>query len=135
VDGINLSPLKKINHSKGDILHAIKSSENEFEGFGEAYFSFVKKHEIKGWKKHTKMVSNLVVPIGEIQFVIFSEKNNKFFNVCLSQNNYQRLTIRPGLWLAFKGISNKNMLLNISNIEHDPDETVNTDLENIPYDW
>ena len=135
MDGINLSPLKKINHSKGDILHAIKSSENEFEGFGEAYFSFVKKHEIKGWKKHTEMVSNLVVPIGEIQFVIFSEKNNKFFNICLSQNNYQRLTIRPGLWLAFKGISNKNMLLNISNIEHDPDETVNTDLENIPYDW
>lgn len=135
MDGIKLSPLKKIHHSKGDILHAIKNSENEFKGFGEAYFSFIKKNEIKGWKKHTEMVSNLIVPIGKIQFVVFSEINQDFFKICLSQSNYQRLTISPGLWLAFKGIESKNMLLNISNIEHNPKEAENTNLEKIPYDW
>ena len=37
--------------------------------------------------------------------------------------------------MAFKGINNHNMVLNIANIEHRPDETLNIDLNQIIYDW
>jgi dTDP-4-dehydrorhamnose 3,5-epimerase len=133
LDGVILTPLKKIGHPKGDVFHAMKLSDEGFCGFGEAYFSTVNKSEIKGWKKHTKMILNLVVPIGEIEFVVYD--GSDFFSVKLSKYNYQRLTIKPNLWLAFKGLSDENMLLNLASIEHTPAESENTELHNFNYDW
>ena len=135
MDGVILTPLKQIRISKGSVLHAMKKSDIGFDGFGEAYFSTVNKNDIKGWKKHTEMTLNLVVPIGKMEFVIYNDKNHNFFNVTISQDNYQRLTISPGFWLAFRGLDEKNILLNIASIEHDPSESESIDLDKIIYDW
>ena len=123
MDGVTLTPLKQISHLKGDIFHAMKASDDGFSGFGEAYFSTINLGEIKGWKKHTEMTLNLVVVTGEIDFVVHD--NNSFYSVRLSKNNYQWLTVGPGLWLAFKGLSVENMLLNLASIEHNPNESEN----------
>lgn len=56
----------------------------------------------------------------------------EFFNTKLSSNNYQRLTVKAGLWVAFRGIGEYNMLLNL---EHDPNEAINIDLSEIKYEW
>ena len=133
MDGIILTPLKKIEHPKGDIFHAMKASDEGFSGFGEAYFSTVNKSDIKGWKKHTKMTLNLVVVTGEVEFVVYD--GNSFFNIKLSKNNYQRLTVEPNLWLAFRGLSTENMLLNLASIEHNPKESENVDLDVFDYNW
>ena len=69
IDGVILSPQKIINTVGGNVLHVIKNQDKTFSGFGEAYFSLVNNGVVKGWKRHTKMIMNLVVPIGEIQFV------------------------------------------------------------------
>ena len=133
MDGVILTPLKQIHNSKGDIFHAMKASDNGFSGFGEAYFSIVNQGEVKGWKKHIEMTLNLVVVIGEIEFVVYDD--NSFYSVKLSKNNYQRLTVESGLWLAFRGISVENMLLNLASIEHNPDESVNIDMNVFDYNW
>ena len=135
MDGVILTPLKQIHNPKGDIYHAMKKSDNGFSGFGEAYFSTIHKDDIKGWKQHTKMVLNIVVPVGEIEFVIYNEDTKKFFSINLSQKNYQRLTIQPNLWMAFRGIGDTNILLNLASIEHDPSEAVNIEIEKINYEW
>jgi dTDP-4-dehydrorhamnose 3,5-epimerase len=135
LDGIILTPLKQIHNPKGDIFHAMKKSDDGFDGFGEAYFSTINKNDIKGWKKHTQMILNLVVPVGEIEFVVFDEKTNKYFTTKLSQNNYQRLTVSPNLWMGFKGIGEHNILLNLASIEHDPNEAINMELDKINYEW
>ena len=135
MDGVNLTPLKQIYNSKGDIFHAIKKSDVGFNGFGEAYFSTINQNDIKGWKKHTQMTLNLVVPVGEIEFVVYNENINRFFSVKLSQNNYQRLTVKAGLWVAFRGFNKHNMLLNLASIEHNPSESFNIDLNKIEYKW
>ena len=135
MDGVILTPLKQIYHSKGDIFHAMKKSDAGFSGFGEAYFSRINKGDIKGWKKHTKMTLNLVVCQGEIKFVIYDDVKDEFFSVNLSRKNYQRLTVSPGLWMAFQGIDDSNMLLNLANIEHDSPEAENIILSKIEYGW
>jgi dTDP-4-dehydrorhamnose 3,5-epimerase len=135
VDGIVLTPLKQIEHPQGNIFHAMKISDDGYSGFGEAYFSTIKKGDIKGWKRHTEMVLNLIVPIGEIKFVIYDESTKEFFNIQLSRNNYQRLTIGPNLWVAFEGVNDTNMLLNIANIEHNPSESISVELDSINYEW
>ncbi len=130
-----LTPLKQIFHPKGDIFHAMKKSDKGFEGFGEAYFSTIHKDDIKGWKKHTQMTLNLVVIVGEIEFVVYNEKSEEFFSVKLSSSNYQRLTVKPNLWVAFRGVEDKNILLNLASIEHDPKEAISKSLESIDYVW
>jgi dTDP-4-dehydrorhamnose 3,5-epimerase len=123
MDGVILTSLDRIHHPKGDIYHAMKKSDIGFSGFGEAYFSTIGKGDVKGWKKHSKMILNLVVPIGEIKFVIYNENLKEFYSVKISQQNYQRLTIGSGLWVAFKGIDKTNILLNIASMEHDSSES------------
>lgn len=135
MDGVILTPLKQIYHPKGDIFHAMKKSDIGFDGFGEAYFSTINQNDIKGWKKHTKMTLNIVVPVGNIEFVVYDENSKEFFSTKLSHNNYQRLTVKAGLWMAFKGLDKYNMLLNLASIEHDPNEAVNIELNDINYKW
>lgn len=135
MDRVILTPLKQIHHPKGDIFHGMKKSDAGFTGFGEAYFSTINQDDIKGWKKHTEMTLNLVVTVGEIKFVVYDEVAKEFFSVTLSQNNYQRLTVKPNLWMAFQGVGEYNMLLNLASIEHNPNEAINIDLSEINYEW
>ncbi len=135
MDGVILTPLKQIHNPKGDIYHAMKRSDDGFDGFGEAYFSTIYKDDIKGWKKHIKMTLNLVVPVGKIEFIIYDEKIKEFHSVVLSQDNYKRLTVEAGLWMAFRGIEQSSMLLNIASIEHDPNEAISVKMNEIKYDW
>ena len=81
------------------------------------------------------MISNLVVITGEVEFVFYNENSKEFLNIKLSQKKYKRITVKPGLWMAFRGIEKNNILFNLSNIEHDPDEAINTDLNKIDYKW
>ena len=141
IDGVILTPLKRIYHPKGSIYHGLKKSEVGFAGFGEAYFSEIKSGKVKGWNRHKKMILNLIVPFGEVTFVIYDDReksrsNGKFFTATLSQINYQRLAVPPGLWLAFRGNGNNtNLILNIANMEHDPNEIDRLDLDRVDYDW
>lgn len=143
IEGVSLTRVRIIPGESGDVLHALKATEPEFAGFGEAYFSTVKKGAIKAWKRHRVMTLNLVVPCGEIKFVLYDDRKNsstcgEIFEIVLSRSNYQRLTVPPMIWMGFKGLGNGlNMLLNVSSIPHDPDEVDRLDAfeNNICYKW
>jgi len=141
IKGLVLTPLKKIDQPKGDIYHALKKKDDGFSGFGEVYFSSVHYRKIKGWKLHKKMILNLVVPVGEIEFVVFDAREgsatfNQFNTIRLSQKNYKRLTVPNGVWVAFRGRDEGlNLLLNIASIEHDPNESEVLDVSEITYEW
>ncbi len=137
--GVILTPLMKICHPKGDIFHGMKKSDNGYVGFGEVYFSTIRSDEIKGWNRHKRMTMNLIVPVGKVAFLVYdgrqkSSSKGNYFKVELSPDNYQRLTIPPDLWYAFKGKrSGLNLIMDLADIEHDPDEIERLDLEKIAY--
>ncbi len=141
IEGVILTPLRKITHPLGDIFHGMKKSDNGFAGFGEAYFTTINGNQIKGWNKHKKMTINLVVPVGKVIFVLYDDREKSktkgnFLKIEFSPDNYQRLTIPPCIWLAFKGKSNDtNLILNVADMEHDPDEIEKRDLDQIDYNW
>ena len=136
LNGVLLTPLRQIPNPKGDIYHALKASEHGYVSFGEAYFSSINQNEVKGWKKHKRMVLNIVVPVGTIKFYLIDDRSNSSTvdnkqSVILSPKNYQRLTVPSGIWMAFKGIDENNLLLNIASIEHDPEEAENMSLDTL----
>lgn len=143
IEGVSLNPLKVIKGENGNVLHALKAEEKTYKGFGEAYFSTVDHKSVKAWKRHHTMTLNIVVPIGEIMFVLYDDRNNsntsgEIIEITLSEQNYQRLTVPPMVWMGFKGMGKTtNMLLNIANIQHDPEECDRIDAfnNNINYNW
>lgn len=141
IDGVIVTPLEIISEDNGSVMHALNNSELVKNNFGEAYFSSVNYRNIKAWKCHLRMTSNIIVPVGEIRFVILDMHNDskstpKFFEIFLSKSNYKRLTIPAGIWFGFQGVSKKlNLLLNIADIPHDPNEVRRKKIDEIKYDW
>jgi dTDP-4-dehydrorhamnose 3,5-epimerase len=119
-------------------MHAMKASESSYDGFGEAYFSSVEKGAIKGWKRHTRMTLNLIVPIGAVEFVIHNpalvgDERFRSFKIGAAEN-YARLTVPPGLWMAFSGlVDGPNLVLNVASIGHDPTEIDRASLDAFPW--
>ena len=135
---INLISKKVIDVPGGNVLRGIKSGDKNFHGFGEMYFSFAKHNYIKAWKKHSKMHMNLFVPVGKIRFVFAEYVDSKFtfLKIELSTDNHSVLSVPPGLWFGFMGISKvDSMLVNVSNIAHEPNEVKRLDIDKIKYDW
>lgn len=143
ISGIIINDLKIIDHPKGEILHLFKQNDLGYYNFGEAYISKIKFNCIKAWKRHLKMTSNLIIPIGEVKIVIYDNRIDsptfKFTNeFVLSIYNYKRITIPPKLWYGFKGLSQTDSyIINFSNIIHDPLEQESADLSNfeLNYKW
>jgi dTDP-4-dehydrorhamnose 3,5-epimerase len=141
IDGITFTALDKIEVDAGSVLHFIKNDDPGYIGFGEVYFSTVKKGAIKAWKMHKLMTLNLVVPVGEVFFVFVDQRkksktNGEIYKVRLSSNPYRRMTVPPGIWFGFMGLSSElNLLSNQADIVHDPNEVERKDLNAFQIDW
>lgn len=133
--GVDLTPLPIIQNAGGNILHVLKASDPTFAGFGEAYFSLVELGAVKAWKKHNSQISNLVVPVGRVSFVIRNDDGDVIKYV-MGEGSYCRLTVPAGFWFGFKGLgAGTNLVLNISNLEHNPAEADRAELSAFNFDW
>ena len=137
MDSISLKPsftkLTPISHPKGDLFKILQKNSEQYLGFGEAYFTSINKGETKGWKKHKVMYLNLTVPIGAVKFNVVNDWNGERQEYLLGKENYGRLFIPPGFWVAFTGVGDDfNLILNIASIEHDPNESENRELKDFP---
>ena len=71
LDGVTVTPLKRIADERGAVLHMLRADDPLFEGIGEIYFSVVRAGVIKAWKRHSRMIQHFAVPSGNIRLVIF----------------------------------------------------------------
>lgn len=142
IEGVSLHPLKQISVPKGDLWHAFKLNDEGFVGFGEAYLTQIESRQIKGWKRHNRYVLNIVVIVGAVKFVIYDDRQEsvtkgQFEEVILSPaDNYQRLTVAPGLWMAFAGASAQtSILMDLIPELHNPEEADKKELEEIKFNF
>ena len=125
IKNILLSKVKKFSVPEGNVFHAVRKKDLGFDEFGEVYFSWIKYNKIKAWKKHKKATLNLLVPIGKVCFIFINNKKI-YKKIIIGQDYYNRITVPPGFWFGFKGISKKHSLvMSLSNIMHNSKETEN----------
>ena len=134
---IKSTPLNIFPLDSGPVMHGLKMSDDAFDGFGEVYFSFIKLGAIKAWKLHEEMTLNLVVPVGNVKFVFCSPDEKSVFRVDeIGQKNYIRLTVPPGIWFGFKGLSvTDSLVVNIANIPHNDAEVERKEINYLRYKW
>ncbi len=137
LDEIRLTALANISTPGGDVMHAMKAGDQGYDGFGEAYFSWVESGAVKAWKRHRRMTMNLVVPVGCIRFVFALSQTGPFRSFEIgTQDLYARLTVPPLIWFGFQGCDSKpSLLLNIASIPHDPEEAQRAGLQEFNFNW
>ena len=117
---------KEIANKKGNLQKFVNNKSNLFKGFGEIYFTEIKKNKIKGWKKHKKNYSLLKTILGKVKFTFFYKDN--FYSLNIKQDDNLLIQIPPNVWFSFQGISKKNLLCNLMNKAHSDKEVENIDL-------
>lgn len=134
---IKITELSTFSLDTGNVLHAIKKDDEGFNGLGEVYFSFINPNAIKAWKLHHRMTLNLVVPLGRVRFVFFEPQIPDVFRVeDIGEENYFRLTVPPGIWFGFKGLSDEpSLVANIADLKHDPNEVTKKNITDFEYEW
>lgn len=136
LEDISITPLKTISTDGGNVRHIIKTTDKNFKGFGEAYFSNINSGSIKAWKRHNKMSMNLIVPLGSVKFVFYDDKQSLFLEKEIGEKNYSLITVPPGIWFGFMGTgSSDSIVLNIADIIHDPKEVSRVNHSEIKYNW
>ena len=143
IEGVTITPLSQILDERGKIMHMLRCSDPHFVSFGEIYFSCVHPGVVKAWHLHKRMVLNYAVPLGNIKFVLYDERETsstrgQVQEIFLGPDNYCLVTVPPLIWNGFKGIGTSTALVaNCASIPHDPDEIerLNPFGSQIPYDW
>ncbi|MDB5334259.1 MAG: dTDP-4-dehydrorhamnose 3,5-epimerase-like enzyme [Phycisphaerales bacterium] len=143
IDGVRITPLRQIPDERGKIMHMLRSDAPHFLQFGEIYFSCVYPGAIKAWHIHKKMTLNYAVPVGNIKFVLYDERESsptrgQVQEIYLGPESYNLVTVPPMVWNGFKGIGTQMALVaNCASIPHDAEEIMRRDPfdPSVPYKW
>lgn len=143
IHDVIITPLLRYFDERGTVMHIMKATDPQFKAFGEVYCSSVFPGMIKGWHLHHRVTLNYVVLSGAIRFVMYDARPQSptygtVQEMTMGSNRYVRVTVPPGIWSAFQGISNDPALVcNLLDFPHDDSETerCSIDKNDIPYQW
>jgi dTDP-4-dehydrorhamnose 3,5-epimerase len=144
IQGVQIALRKVIPDDRGKIMHIMKSSDIQFNAFGEVYCSTVYPGVVKGWHLHKKMTLNYIVLKGNIKFVLYDDRSDsetyqQIQEIFIGENQYVMVTVPPYIWNGFKCIGTEEaFVINFTDIPHDAEEIVRMDPhknEIFKYDW
>jgi dTDP-4-dehydrorhamnose 3,5-epimerase len=135
--------LKRIPDHRGEILHIAKKSELSINEINEVYASICYPGKYKAWHLHTKQTQNYVVVQGMIRIVLSKSiwapsmvTEPEFETLYIGSSNYGRLEIPPGILNGYTATGVlPAIVINTTNMEHDPSEMLRFDLDKFNYDW
>ncbi|HRK02159.1 MAG TPA: dTDP-4-dehydrorhamnose 3,5-epimerase family protein [Oligoflexia bacterium] len=143
IDGVVITPKKKIVDDRGAIFHMLRNDEPVFSKFGEIYFSKVHPGVVKAWHIHRSMTLNYFLVTGSVRLALFDDRESShsrgvFQEIYLDESDSKLVTIPPLVWNGFKGLgSNSSIVANCSTEPHDPEEISRRPFDDIyfKYDW
>lgn len=144
IDGVVVKPLAQIPDERGTIIKMQESTDAEFKGFGEVYFSTVYPGVVKGWHLHEANVLNYCVVRGAIKLVLFDDREGSSTRgqtqeLFLGDKNRVLVQIPPMVWNGFKGIGTEEAIVcDLTTLPHGEDVMQRLDPHDndvIEYDW
>src|ERR1019366_8668614 len=144
IEGVVITPLKKIPDDRGKIMHIMKGTDPAFKNFGEVYCSTIYPGIVKGWHLHKEMTLNYAVIKGNIKFVLYDDRKDSptygvTQEVFMGDNQYVMVTVPPFVWNGFMCIGlEEAFVINFTDIPHDSEEIIRMDPHSndiIKYNW
>jgi len=124
VSKIKVFKLKKFNNPIGDTMKYLSRKSSFFKGFGEVYFSEIKKNKIKGWNYHKKYWCLLCVPFGKVKFNFKNQLNSKVKSITIGKKNYSVIIVPPRIYFSFQSEATNSLVVNTINGVHNENETI-----------
>jgi dTDP-4-dehydrorhamnose 3,5-epimerase len=143
ISGVKIKKLKVLQDERGALFEILRSDDEIFKKFGQAYISICKPRWVKGWHYHKKQTDNFCLVKGKGRVVLYDGRQDSptFGEVAeydMGRNNLVVVSIPP---LVVHGIENLGdedcWLLNIPTHPYNyakPDEyRFSLDDASIPY--
>jgi dTDP-4-dehydrorhamnose 3,5-epimerase len=145
IEGVVTKLLKVNCDERGRLFEALRSDDELFIHFGQAYITTSYPGVVKAWHLHQNQTDHMCVVSGRAKFVLYDGREqsptfgeiNEFFPC---DDRRMLLQIPPGIYHGFKNIGSEELIiLNIPThtfCYDNPDEIRLAPHGNqIPYDW
>ncbi len=145
IDGVMIKPLKVIPDERGRLMEMLRSDDEIFMKFGQAYITTAYPGVVKAWHYHKVQVDHWVVIKGMAKVVLYDSREdsstkgavNEFF---MGEKNQILLRIPAGVYHGYKCIGEEEVyIINFpTEVYHydQPDEYRTPAHDNdFPYDW
>ncbi len=145
IDGLKVKQLKRNADERGFLMELLRSDDELFSNFGQAYVSKNYPGVIRAWHYHKKQEDLWVCVSGMVKAVVYdcredSPTSGEINEVFLGDDNPALLVIPIGTMHGYKTVGlQPSLLLNFPTLQYDPKEPDEYrepyDSEKIPYSW
>ncbi len=143
LEGVVITPKRKIFDDRGGIFHMLRSDEPAFEKFGEIYFSQIYAGVVKAWHLHEEMTLNYYLVTGAVRLVLFDDRADSatmglYQEIYLHPADPKLVTVPPRVYNGFKGLGHEpSLIANCATHPHRADEIsyLPHDEPRLGYDW
>lgn len=143
IEGVHVRPLKRAGDARGSLMKMLSAGDPWFVRFGEIYFSQVAAGAVKAWRRHRRSTSNLAVPSGTVNLVLFDDRpgsrtQGQVMSLVIGEPEYVLVTVPPGIWTGWQCVgASPALLANCATAPHDDSEVDREDWDSprIPYRW
>jgi len=145
IKGVKTKKLKVIPDERGRLMEVLRSDDDLFIRFGQAYVTTAYPGAVKAWHYHKKQYDSFACVAGMMKVVLYDAREdsptkgevNEFF---IGVHNQILVQIPPGVMHGFKCTSeNEAVVLNcpteLYNYDEPDEFRVPAHSPEIPYDW
>lgn len=134
IQGVLVSPLTRVPDERGTVRHMFVPSDGDV--VGEVYASDIYEGAVKGWHRHSNATLRYVCVSGRVKCALYSEETGSLMEVFLGPDSYSLLTVPPGVWNGFKGMTDATVV-NVCSLRHTDMVSERRDpfYSSINYDW
>ena len=128
---------KQVIDERGKIILFAKKNSKFLIKYNELYCSEIRMGKVKAWRKHKKNYSLFVLVKGKIK-IVYQEKENKFDEIILSEEQSKIVSLPPNIWYGFKGLGDTDSIIsNITSKPYSESEIERLDYNQffLNYDW
>ena len=128
IDGAKVIPRKRHEDDRGYLTEILRSDDDHFTRFGQAYLTGCHPGVVKAWHKHAKQQDSFYVVRGTMKVGLHDDRDGsptqgEYQTVVLGERGQDALLVIPaGVWHGMMALGEFSLMLNIPSELYDYDE-------------
>lgn len=145
IDGVVTKKLKMIPDERGRLMEVLRSDDQFFDKFGQAYITSAYPGVVKAWHKHKIQNDHFACIKGMAKLVLYDDRDKSVTRAELNEFiigelNPMLVRVPAGIWHGFKCVSETeciclNLPTEVYKYDHPDEERIDAHKSPIPYDW
>ena len=145
IEGVKVKKLKVIPDERGRLMEMLRSDDEIFEKFGQAYMTTTYPNVVKAWHFHKEQSDNIICVCGMIKLVLYDQRDgsptfNSVSEFYLGVHNPLLIHVPPDVCHGWMCISEEEAIIinvpsEVYNYDRPDEHRIDPHDNDIPYDW